>query len=38
MRDLIFFYPHSSSVETEESLDFLESSKPASWHPSVLPD
>jgi hypothetical protein len=38
MRDLFFFYPHSTSIKTEKSLDFLELSEPAAQHPSVLTD
>jgi hypothetical protein len=35
MRDLFSFYLHSSSIETEQSLGALQSSKIVSRHPSV---
>jgi hypothetical protein len=38
MRDIFFFYLHSSFVEIEQSLDFVQSFDPASQLPSVLLD
>jgi hypothetical protein len=36
MKDLSFFYPHSSFIETEQPSNFHEPSELVSLHPSVL--
>jgi hypothetical protein len=36
MRDPSFFYPHSSSVEIEQPLNFHEPFELVSLHPSIL--